>query len=515
MSTPPSPSAPSPLVGRERELRVLRERLTTALTGRGSLVLIGGEAGIGKTMLAATACADAERQGALVLVGRCFDLAETPPTAPGSISARATPPPPRSPRCPPPSPTGARWGPSPARWPSSYRCRISSLPSPPTGPLFSCWTTCTGADSASLDLLRFLTPILPTLPFLILVTYRADELTRRHPLSRLLPQLARDAATTRLNLGRLTDDAVRTLLRERYRLSDADQARLAPYLHDRAEGNPLFTGELLRALEEGGMLRATEEGWRLGHLSATAVPALLRQVIEGRVARLDAESQRLLAVAAVIGHDVPFDVWIAVGEVGEDYLLDLAESAEEARVLTGTPDGAGVRFAHALIREALYEGIPAVRRRRIHRRAGEALAERHHVDADAVAFQFQRADDDRALPWLLAAGERAQAAYAWTTAAMRFEAALALMERADTDAGARGWLLLRLARLLRYTEVTKARAFADESYALGLAANNGALTAYARFQRGLLGCLAPTWHSASPNWKRVLWRWSRSPMQSG
>ena len=149
-----------------------------------------------------------------------------------------------------------------------------------------------------------------------------------------------------------------------------------------------------------------------------------------------------------------------------------------------------MRFAHALIREALYEGIPAVRRRRIHRRAGEALAERHHVDADAVAFHFQRADDDRALPWLLAAGERAQAAYAWTTAATRFEAALALMERADADAGARGWLLLRLARLLRFAEVTKARAFADEAYALGLAAGDGALAAYARFQRGLLGCIA-------------------------
>ena len=99
-------------------------------------------------------------------------------------------------------------------------------------------------------------------------------------------------------------------VRERYRLCRCRPGtRLAPYLHYRAEGNPLFTGELLRALEEGGTLRATEEGWRLGHLSATAVPALLRQVIEGRVARLDAESQRLLAVAAVIGHEVPLAVW--------------------------------------------------------------------------------------------------------------------------------------------------------------------------------------------------------------
>ncbi|HEY7908179.1 MAG TPA: ATP-binding protein, partial [Thermomicrobiales bacterium] len=79
---PLSPLPPPRLVGRERELAVLREHDAAALAGRGSLVLIGGDAGVGKTALAEALCREAEEQGALVLVGRCYDLTETPPYGP-------------------------------------------------------------------------------------------------------------------------------------------------------------------------------------------------------------------------------------------------------------------------------------------------------------------------------------------------------------------------------------------------------------------------------------------------
>src|SRR5947209_14996583 len=82
MTIPSLTGNPPPLVGRERELALLREHLDAAVDGRGSLVLIGGEAGIGKTALAETVCREATEQGALVLVGRCYDLTETPPYGP-------------------------------------------------------------------------------------------------------------------------------------------------------------------------------------------------------------------------------------------------------------------------------------------------------------------------------------------------------------------------------------------------------------------------------------------------
>jgi len=87
--------------------------------------------------------------------------------------------------------------------------------------------------------------------------------------------------------------------------SDAEAARLADYLHARTEGNALFVGELLRALAEQGVVLQEDGGWQLGDLSGIAVPPLLRQVIDGRVARLDGEAQRLLTVAAVVGQAVP------------------------------------------------------------------------------------------------------------------------------------------------------------------------------------------------------------------
>src|SRR5215472_14362002 len=79
---PASAPAPSALVGRDRELAILRERLAATLAGRGGLVLIGGEAGIGKTALAESVCCEVEARDAIVLVGRCYDLAETPPYGP-------------------------------------------------------------------------------------------------------------------------------------------------------------------------------------------------------------------------------------------------------------------------------------------------------------------------------------------------------------------------------------------------------------------------------------------------
>ena len=84
-ASPPAPAPPPqgiPLVGRERELDLLRERLDAALAGRGSLILIGGEAGIGKTALAEALLAEAQARGSLALVGRCYDLSETPPYGP-------------------------------------------------------------------------------------------------------------------------------------------------------------------------------------------------------------------------------------------------------------------------------------------------------------------------------------------------------------------------------------------------------------------------------------------------
>ncbi len=489
MTTPPPspPLAPS-LVGREHEQAILRDAIDTAFAGHGSTVLIGGEAGIGKTALAEAACMVAADRGALVLVGRCYDLAETPPYGPWvELLGRYR--------------QGEAMPPLPAAFAS--RGTVGEVTSQialvqQTLDFFTAVATARPtvillddlhwADAGSLDMLRFLARNLAMMPLLLIVTYRSEELTRRHPLHVLLPLIVREAGARRLDVHAIDSDAVRMLIGAYYHMPGGETDQLTAYLQDRAEGNPLFLGELLRALVETGAVQRQGDGWRLGDLREAAVPLLLRQVIDARCARLDDEAQYLLAVAAVIGQEVPLTIWAEAGATDEDSLVSVIEQAEAAHILVETPDGAGVRFVHALIREALYEGISAIRRRRIHRRVGEALAARRHPDPDGVASQFLRAGDKRAVEWLVQAGDRAERAYAWPTAAARFEAALALMEQHTASATERGWLHLRLAVLYSHSDRERAYLHVDTARSLLPATSDPLLDTYILIVGGLFRC---------------------------
>ncbi|MGI8687438.1 MAG: ATP-binding protein [Thermomicrobiales bacterium] len=486
MTIPLFPNNP-PLVGRDRELRLLRDTLAATLAGHGGLVLIGGEAGIGKTTLAEDLCREAVKQGALVLVGRCYDLTETPPYGPwvelfGRYQPDGDPAPPEA---------FARHGmvgevTSQAMLFQQVQDFLMTLAR--QRPLVLLLDDLHWADPASLDLLRVLARSVAALPMLLVVTYRADELTRHHPLYTLLPLLERESGAIRLDLRRLSADAVRAMVAARYPLSTADSDRLVTYLDTRAEGNAFFTSQLLRALEEGAAIRQEGDGWAVGDLDRMRMPAALRQVIDGRVTRLGDEAQRLLAVAAVIGQETPFAFWAAVTESDEERLLDVVEQATAARIVEATEDGMRVRFVHALIRETLYAGILPMRRRVQHRRIGDALATLPDADPDTVAYHFRQAGDPRAVEWLIRAGERAQQAYARLTAADRFEEALALMEMGGADASERGWLLLRLALLRRYSDFRQALGYLEAAGRLATEAGDILLGACIRFNEGLVLC---------------------------
>jgi DNA-binding CsgD family transcriptional regulator len=482
-------SAPPLLVGRERELGVLRQHLDAALAGHGGLVLISGDAGIGKTALAETLLREAAAQDACVLVGRCFDLAATPPYGPFIDLFLHLPPSLAIPPVPEAFAVPGTVGAVPSQMALFAQVEGFLRALAARRLVVMLVDDLQWGDAGSLDLLRFLARSLASMPALALVIYRSDELTRRHPLHALLPQLAREPGVTRIGLGGLDAEALRTLVAERYAPSAPDTERLVSYLRQRAEGNALFVGEMLRALEEAGTLRPSNDGWRLGNLTGATVPPLLRQVIEERVSRLGEEAQRLLAIAAVVGHEVPFPVWQAVADVDEETLVAALEAAIEAHLVTPTDNG--MRFAHALIREALYEGVVPPRRRAWHRAVGEALAALPQPDPDAVAAHFERAGDPRAVTWLIRAGERAQAAYARITAADRFEAALALAEMQGTDTmdrSERGWLLLRLALLRRHTDSHKALGYFNSAAQVAAETADPLLAASVRSNQGLVRC---------------------------
>ncbi|MFN8536994.1 MAG: AAA family ATPase [Thermomicrobiales bacterium] len=486
MSTPqpyPSSGALAPLVGRERELATLRAALVAALAGHGSLVLIGGTAGIGKTALAEALLDEAVGQGAAVLVGRCYDLAVTPPYGPWRELFDRAPQDRGLPALPAAVLSPEREGVALASQDAIVRGSLAYLAGlGATRPLVLLLEDLHWADPASLDLLRVLARGITAVPLLLLATYRADEVAPDHPLNTLLPALMRETRAARLDLPPLDAAAIGALVETRYTLGVADRERLVSYLLRRTDGNALFLGELLRTLEGVGVLHRAGDRWVLGNLVNVPVPTLLRQVIAGRLARLGDEDRRRLAVASVLGQEPPFDLWAAVGEVAEEALLATAERAVGVRVLEVTANG--VRFAHALIREVLYDGVLAPRRQMWHRLAGEALAADPSPDPDAVAHHLQQARDSRAIAWLIAAGEHAQRAYAWLTAAERYEAALALMEGAAIALHERAALLLTLAQLRRYTNVRQSIVLLDEAARLANTAGHSVLSAAAQFDQG-------------------------------
>jgi DNA-binding CsgD family transcriptional regulator len=491
MAAPISPR--TPLIGRDRELGILRDHLERAAAGQGGLTLIAGETGVGKTALAETLCHEAATRGTRVLIGRCYDLTETPPYGPWlDLFARGAthgdlP-------C-PPATLAVRNGVGVVASQASLfeELRAFLVAVTRSGPTVILLGDLHWADPATLDMLRFAARIVQDLPILVLVTYRTEDVTADRPLYRLIPLLVWEAKAMRIELRPLPDSEVRALVEERYALPPTDATRLLTHLQARAQGNPLFIEELLRDLEGDGALARTGDGWALGNLLGDRVPTLLRQLVERRFAQIPDEGRRLLAIAAVIGQEVAYDLWAAVTATDIAALQDASESAVTAALLDETADGAHVRFRHPLIRAALYETMLPSRRRGVHRQIAEALAARAQPDPDVVADHFRRAGDARAPRWLARAGERAERTLALLTAADRYETAAALLDAEDADPllrspTERGWLLHGVARARRYINPRQGLAVLDDVTRLTACADDAALSAATLRLRALLRC---------------------------
>ena len=477
-----------PVVGRERERALLGGCLEATLAGQGGLVLVVGEAGIGKTTLVEDLARQVEAAGCLALWGRSYDLTVTPPYGPWIEVARRY----QAAGLEPPFPAFLDDPEALAALGSQERlfAEVTGFFTEAAAQraMVVLLDDLHWADQASLDLLRVLAREVRSHPILVVATYRSDELTRRHPLYQLIPLLAREARAVRLEVRPLDDVATRTLIESRYPLSPDGLDRLQAYLHTRSEGNPLYAGELLRTLEDDRVLVEQAGAWQLGDLERVRVPPLLRQVIDGRLGRLKKETRGLLEVAAVIGQEAPLELCQQVGGADDETLAAALEEGLEAHLLVEVGHGERMAFAHALMREALYAGLVWPRRRGLHRRVAEAVVGTSEADPDVVAHHFREASDPRAAAWLARAGERAERSYAWMAAAEHFEAVLALMAGDETAAWERAAILSRVAWLRRYAEPAQSLARMEEAARLAVLAGDRALAADLSFEVGMLRC---------------------------
>ena len=204
---------------------------------------------------------------------------------------------------------------------------------------------------------------------------------------------------------------------------EAPSRDLVDVIYEETEGNPLFVGEIVRLLAEEGRLDQADAPQLL-------VPQSVRDVIGRRLSHLSDESNRVLALACVLGREFGLDALSRVADVSEDDLLDTLDEAMTARVVSDVPGSPGrLRFAHVLIRDTRYEGLTTARRVRLHRLALEALEALYGEEpgahlAELAHHAIAGSDFDSGLLYARRAADRALALLAYEEAARLYETAL-------------------------------------------------------------------------------------------
>jgi DNA-binding SARP family transcriptional activator len=427
-------------VGREATLDRLRHRYAHAKAGARQFVVLSGEPGIGKTRLASEFAHEAHADGAIVLYGRS-DVETLVPYQPfvTAIGHYVV-------ECgdgPLADELGAelselsRLIPSLARRLPQLREPLAVEPEMRRFRLFNAVASVLAfvardrpallimddlqwADASTTLLLRHALEEIHDVRLLVLGTYRDAEGCESDRLADLLARPR--PGFERIAVSGLDAEETAALVVARRRRAVPGDAVGA--LLEATGGNPLLLEEILKSLA------ATEP------VSARAVRHVglsegAKQLIGGRLQRLDASAQRVLAEASVVGATFGVRVLEAVTDVSEDQVIEALEDAEAAGLVRELPDGDRYTFAHALVRDALLDGQSTARRRRLHHRIGEALeagGETVHPAELAHHFIESARDTRKALEYSLEAGRRAAESLAYEDAAEHFERALPLLE---------------------------------------------------------------------------------------
>lgn len=485
------------LVGREPELATLGAALKRTVGGEPVTVLLGGEAGVGKTRLIAEFLAGTE--GASVLTGHCLDLGEQGlPFAPFAAALRALL------RRDGPSmfrgyerefatllpelrPPGAPGDPLPAVAPGADAPRgyLFGVVADLLGrlaaaqPLILAIEDLHWADSSTRDLLDFLVRATHDVRVLLLITYRSDELHRGHPLRAFLGELDRVRGVQRLEVGRLDREGTARMLTEL--LGGQPGPAAIDNIHDRAQGNPFFIEELAACGDPE---------------VCCDMPGTLRDLLLSRIDRLWEPAQRVLRVASVGGVRTSHELLVKVAGMDEAELEAAIRAAVVAQLLVPDSDG-GYEFRHALVREAVHDDLLPGERVRLHARYAEAIGARPDLvaagraPADIARHWYVARNQPRALVSAYGAAGAAAGRYAYAEQSHLLERVLDLWEQVPEAATLLGMDHLRLLE-----EAATAAANAGE-YSRALSRSRVALTevdsaaqplraARLRYQRGLL-----------------------------
>jgi DNA-binding SARP family transcriptional activator/tetratricopeptide (TPR) repeat protein len=474
----PLVSAPSfPFVGRTGELAVLRSLVERAEGGEGGLVLLAGEAGGGKTRLVRELAQEAATRGVLVLYG-ASDAAVSTPYQPlrewldfvlrvcdrdalterlGGCEALARLVPEfarltGTPAPPPGDPEGDRYLLQSAA--VELLRRLSRLK-----PLVLVADDLHWADSETLHLLRRLARTVPEARLLVLAVFRDRGEEIGPTLADTLAELARIDGVTRLSLGNLSNEDMRAFI-----IGSAHAeatAELVATLGELTGGTPLLLCELWRDLRESGAVEVSDTGVHLSRpVAMLRGPERIRDVVRQRLTRLTPETTSTLELAAVAGPRFELRVLADAAGLDQRALVVAVQEAIRSGIVEDVPEPPpACRFAHELVRRAIYEGIVGIRRAALHLRIAEALERAHQADPTRVipelAHHFTLAASvggaERAVDYNLRAADAAIASAAYDEGVARLSSAL---ELGIGDSRERARVQVELAYLLRGTART-------------------------------------------------------------
>jgi DNA-binding SARP family transcriptional activator len=459
-----TPRAPGFFVGREAELAALLSALDEARGGRGTIFLLSGEPGIGKSRLADEVAAHATERGVAVLRGRCWEAGGAPAFWPWTqplagyvrgadpeelrkllgrgASELAT-------LLPELRDIVGDVPPTAIRDPDALRFRqfdavagfLRALAARER-PLLLVLDDLHAADEPSLLLLQFLARTIADGRVMVIGAYRDTERSvaaPARPLDRLLGDLLGEPTVTQIALAGLRPAGVRDYVE----LSGGGEPPdgVVEAIHARTAGNPLFVAETVRLLVAEGRLERTD--------AERIIPGGVREAIASRLRQLPAEVRTALGVASVLGNE--FDPDLVERAAPADETAAALDHAIGARLVTAAAGAPGLlRFSHGLVRDVLYDALPAPRRRQLHRRFAEELERRRAVDPGPylakLAHHFLEAGSiQEGAGYATLAAERAASQLAYEEAARLYGIALDALERAGApDEGRLCDLLLAL-----------------------------------------------------------------------
>jgi len=465
--SPFSLSRRTAFVGREPELGAIRAAIDRALSGHGSLVMLGGGPGVGKSRLAEEMANYAWGVGYRCTVGHCYERDEPFPFLPfveiiesGLAQAASLDEFRRQ---------MADNAPELAQMAPSLRRVFPDIPQPLELPpaqkrryFFQSFSEALGraaqsrpqlgiledlqwADESTLALLIHLAHRVAQLPVVIIGTYRDGYSEHNSALVRTLEELIRMGIRP-LKLGGLSKDAIAQMLQGLSQRQTPD--RLVNLIFEESQGYPFFVEEVYRHLVEEGNVFDTAGQFRTDiKIDEIDVPENVRLIIERRLERFNEHEKRVLAAAAMIGRSFSFRLLTAVSKIDVDELFTVIEKAQQMGVIVASSEGPEqpFTFAHELVRQTILAGISAPRKQQLHAGVADAIEqlyprfviERAGEISDHLLKAGSFADSRRLVRYLILAGKSAHEAAAFEEArrsfrsALSYQGALDLREKAE------------------------------------------------------------------------------------